>query len=133
MIPVNCVDDNSYEGIFTKEGASPKNIITTTINDELKIATEGDAIVYSIALERDAAVIGGGHAADGALWFNKDNKCWCSSKYYFKKAPSWLESYNLLYANNFTEDNVNANITNVALECVNSCGMGLMTSQICCH
>lgn len=124
LIPVNCVDDNSYEGIFTKEGASPKNIITTTINDELKIATEGDAIVYSIALERDAAVIGGGHAADGALWFNKDNKCWCSSKYYFKKAPSWLESYNFLYANNFTEDNVNANITNVALECVNSCGMG---------
>ena len=37
LIPVNCVDDNSYEGIFTKEGASPKNIITTTINDELKI------------------------------------------------------------------------------------------------
>lgn len=125
LIPVDCVEDNNYDGIFTNEGSSPKNIATTTINDELKIATDGEAIVYSIALDRDAAVIGGGHAADGALWFNKDNKCWCSSKYYFKKAPNWLESYNLLYANNFTDENINANITNVALECVNSCNMGI--------
>lgn len=125
LIPVDCVEDNNYDGIFTNEGSSPKNITTTTINDELKIATDGEAIVYSIALDRDAAVIGGGHAADGALWFNKDNKCWCSSKYYFKKAPNWLESYNLLYANNFTDENINANITNVALECVNSCNMGI--------
>lgn len=125
LIPVDCVDDDNYEGVFTKEGSSPKNIKTTTVNDELKMATDGEAIVYSIALDRDAAVIGGGHAADGALWFNKDNKCWCSSKYYFKKAPSWLESYNLLYANNFTDENVNANITNIALECINSNGMGL--------
>lgn len=125
LIPVNCVDDSNYDGIFTQEYSSPQNIATTTVNDELKISTDGEAIVYSIAMERDAAVIGGGHAADGALWFNKDNKCWCSSKYYFKKAPSWLESYNLLYVNDFTDDNVNANITNIALQCITSNGLGL--------
>ena len=124
LIPVNCVDDNEYDGIFTKEKSSPKNIATTTITDELKIATDGDGKVFSIAMDRDAAIIGGGHAADGAIWFNKDNMCWCSSTYYYKKAPSWLESYNLLYVNSFTNDNINANITNVALQCIDSNGMG---------
>ena len=124
LVQVKCVDDNDYEGIFTKERTSPKNIATTTVNDELKIATDGDAMVYSIAIDRDAAVIGGGHAADGAVWFNEDSKCWCSSKYYFKKAPQWLEGYNLAYTNTLTADNVNTNITNIALQCVASTGMG---------
>ena len=124
LVQVKCVDDNDYEGIFTKERTSPKNIATTTVNDELKIATDGDAIVYSIAIDRDAAVIGGGHAANGAVWFNEDSKCWCSSKYYFKKAPQWLEGYNLAYTNTLTADNVNTNITNIALQCVASTGMG---------
>ena len=124
LIPVNCVDDDTYEGIFTKDTSSPKNIATTTVNDELKIATDGAAVVYSIAFDRDAAVIGGGHAADGAIWFNEDNKCWCSSRYYFKKAPQWLEGYNLLYSGNITADNINAGITDLALQCVASTGMG---------
>lgn len=124
LIPVNCVDDHDYDGIYTDEKSSPKNIATTTINDELKIATDGKAIVYSIAMDRDAAVISGGHAADGAIWFNEDSKCWCSSKYYFKKAPQWLEGYNLMYTNAVTADNINANITNIALQCIASTGMG---------
>lgn len=124
LVMVNCVDDSEYDGIYTKEKSSPKNIATTTITDELKIATDGEGKVYSIAMDRDAAIIGGGHAADGAIWFNKDNKCWCSSSYYFKKAPRWLESYNLLYVNSFTNDNINADITNVALQCIDSNGMG---------
>ena len=34
LVQVKCVDDNDYEGIFTKERTSPKNIATTTVNDE---------------------------------------------------------------------------------------------------
>lgn len=124
LVQVDCVDDNDSEGIFTDERTSPKNIATTTINDELKIATDGAAIVYSIAYDRDAAVIGGGHAADGAMWFNDGAKCWCSSKYYFKRAPKWLESYNLTNINTLAEGNINENITDLALKCVEVNGMG---------
>ncbi len=124
LIPIGCVDDGDYDGIFTKHKSSPKNLATTTINDELKIATNGAAIVYSIAMDRDAAVIGGGHAADGAVWFDKDNLCWCSSKYYFNKAPQWLEGYNLISANAITADNINTGITSIALQCLASSGMG---------
>lgn len=124
LVQIECVDDNDYEGIYTNEKSSPKNIATTTVNDELKIATDGAAIVYSIAADRDAAVIGGGHAADGAIWLNTDNNCWCSSKYYFKKAPKWIETYNLININTLAADNVNANITDVALQCIEDNGMG---------
>ncbi|MDO4160298.1 MAG: alkaline phosphatase family protein [Prevotellaceae bacterium] len=125
LIPVGCVDDNDYNGILTNDKASPKNIATTTINDELKIATNGKAIVYSIAKDKDAAIINGGHSADGAFWISKQNKCWCSSNYYFKKAPKWLEAYNVMYITDITDENTNANITNMALQCINSNGMGL--------
>lgn len=124
LVQVDCVDDHDYEGIFTDERTSPKNIATTTVNDELKIASDGAAIVYSIAIDRDAAVIGGGHAADGALWFNEGASCWCSSKYYFKRAPKWLESYNLTNINMLADGNDNANITDLALHCIESTGMG---------
>ncbi len=125
LIPVCCIDDKSSEGIFTNESSSPKNIATSTINDELKVTTDGNAIVYSIATQRDAAILAGGHAADGAIWYNEDNKCWCSSKYYFKKAPKWLESYNLLNVKEFSNNDANSNITNIALQCINANNMGM--------
>ncbi len=125
LIPVNCVDDDQYEGIFTKDKSSPKNIATTTVGDELKVATDGMSLVYSIAKYRDAAILSGGHAADGVFWIDEDNRCWSSSKYYSKRVPNWVESYNLLYSKEFTEENTNANITNLALECINTSGIGI--------
>lgn len=125
LIPVKCIDDNNYEGVFTYEHTSPQNITSTTINDELKVSTNGEALVYSIAFDRDAAVIAGGHAADAALWFNADGKRWCSSTYYFKNAPNWLKTYNLQHTAKVDKDDSNVDVTSLALECINSTGMGL--------
>ena len=125
LIPVNCVEDNTVSGLLTNDKSSPKNIATTTVNDELKVATNGEAIIYSIAYDRESAVLSGGHAADGALWFNKNNGRWCSSDYYFKKIPKWIESYNLLYSDDFANYNNNRNVTEMALQCIMSNGMGL--------
>lgn len=124
MMPVDCVDDSDYEGIFTRDKSSPANMTATTMNDELKVATDGKAIVYSIAMERDAAVLGGGHAADGVFWVDRANKCWCSSKFYFKKAPSWMDAYNISNVTDVSKGDINADVTRLALHCVNSTGMG---------
>lgn len=125
LIPVDCVEDTNYEGIFTKDKSSPVNLTSTTVSDELKVSTGGQAIVYSIARDRDAAVIGGGHAADGAFWIDRGNKCWCSSKFYFKKVPSWMDSYNITNVTDLSKGNVNSDITKLALYCVSSTGMGV--------
>ncbi len=102
--PVFCVDDSKYGGYLTQDCSSPKNLLTSTIGDELKVATGGAAIVYAVAPFRDAAVLSAGHAADGALWIDNDNGYWCSSNYYFKSNPSWIQAFNNLHARDIEEN-----------------------------
>lgn len=87
--PVVCVDDPQYEGILTGEKSSPRFLSVSTIGDELKVATEGKAVVYAISPFRDAAILGAGHAADGAFWINTLTGKWCGTSYY-GQFPSWV-------------------------------------------
>lgn len=47
--PVNCVDDGAFMGNFTDENSSPSQLLTSTIADELKVATRNKGLVYAIA------------------------------------------------------------------------------------
>ncbi len=96
--PIYCVDDNRYLGFFTNDKTSPKHLTTSTIGDELKIASDGESLVFGIAPFRDAAVMLAGHAADGAFWIDDNNGNWCSSNYYFSTIPNWVEKFNNVYS-----------------------------------
>lgn len=109
--PVYCVDDDT-----------PKNIATSTIGDEMKVATGGKAIVYSIAATRDAAVLSGGHAANAAVWIDSEKGKWCSSTYYNNNIPSWLWLYT--HGPTSTQANAADSITAIALECIRGTEMG---------
>lgn len=91
--PVSCVEDPEYMGFYSGEYTSAEKLLTSTIADELKIATEGKGLVYSIAPFRDAAILGAGHAADGAFWLNDITGKWCGTTYY-SDFPWWLSQYN---------------------------------------
>ena len=91
---MSCVDDKQFNGIYTDDCSSAASMKVTTIGDELKMASSGKSIVYSIAPERDAAIMLAGHAADGAIWIDDAKGLWCSSTYYQKQAPDWLVEYN---------------------------------------
>lgn len=84
-----CVDDRRYKGVETQDYSSPKNLLVSTIGDELKVATKGKALVYSIAPNREAAVLAAGHAADWAMWIDNQNGRWAGTTYY-GDAPAWL-------------------------------------------
>lgn len=73
---------------------TPINLVTSTIGDELKIATQRAAKVYSIATDCDAAVLSAGHAADAAIWVDTQSGQWVTSTYYSKLTPEWLVGYN---------------------------------------
>lgn len=122
-----CADDNAYPGIYTTDRTSPKNILTSTLTDELKIATHGKGIVYSISKQKDAAILSAGHAADGALWKDLYNGSWCTSTYYMKSAPEWLTAYNqqdAVLKKNKTEFQEITELTNLAILCIEKTGMG---------
>ena len=90
---INCVDDTNFMGIYTSESTSPVRLKVSNLSDELTIATQGVAEVYSIAPTREMAVLSAGHASKGAFWINDDTGKWSGSTYY-GNFPNWVSSYN---------------------------------------
>src|ERR1022692_4633705 len=76
-------DDTKLVGIAgDKAGASPHNLLADTLGDELKLATQGQARVFSLSLKDRAAVLPGGFAADAAYWIEPKTGTWVTSTYY---------------------------------------------------
>ncbi|MGA2376592.1 MAG: alkaline phosphatase family protein [Candidatus Sulfotelmatobacter sp.] len=77
-----------------KPGASPHNLLADTLGDELKLATQGKARVFSVSLKDRAAVLPGGFAADAAYWINPKSGAWITSTYYRPELPKWAQDFN---------------------------------------
>ena len=93
---IYCVDDNRY-------GASPANLKTSTVSDEMKISSAGSSIVYSIAADKSSAILSAGHAADNAIWFDVTKRKWQTSPYY-GASPRWLN--NEIYSHDINNDDI---------------------------
>ncbi len=91
--PISCVDDPNYMGNYTNESTSAELLLTSTIADELRIATRNKGLIYSISPFRDTAVLTAGHCANGAFWINTTTGKWCGTTYY-AEFPWWLNQYN---------------------------------------
>jgi len=75
-------------------GVSPLNLKGTTLADQLRLATEGKAKVFGVALKDRAAVLSTGPAASGAYWYHFDSGRFISSRYYLRRLPKWVEAFN---------------------------------------
>ncbi len=75
-------------------GASPHNLLASTLGDELKLATQGKARVFGISLKDRAAVLPAGWAGDGAYWIEKKSGAWITSSYYRNQLPAWVQQLN---------------------------------------
>ena len=75
-------------------GASPHNLRSDTLGDELKLATGGKARVFAISLKDRAAVLPAGFAGDGAYWIDRKSGDWITSTYYRLELPEWVRDFN---------------------------------------
>ncbi len=73
---------------------SPKNLLTTTFSDELKLFNNSRSKVISISLNPETAVLAGGHLANASYWFDDTSGKWVSSTYYFDSLPGWVDEFN---------------------------------------
>jgi predicted AlkP superfamily pyrophosphatase or phosphodiesterase len=101
LSPVYCVDDPSVNVVGKVEGSvakpmSAKNLRSTTVGDELKLATNGQAKVVSLAMKDRAAILMGGHNQDQCVWYDDYTGRWISSTAFCRdgKLPSWAEESN---------------------------------------
>jgi predicted AlkP superfamily pyrophosphatase or phosphodiesterase len=95
-----CTDDKSVKSIGTDSKAglmSPKNLLTTTIGDELKINTNQQSKVFAVSLKDRSSILPAGHSANGAFWFDGSNGKFISSSHYMNQLPTWLNDFNNLH------------------------------------
>jgi hypothetical protein len=79
---VGSADDPSVAmaGSDAKTGYSPRNLLVSTLGDEIKIAN-AQAKVFGISLKHYAAILSTGHMADGAFWFDSRTGNFVGSTY----------------------------------------------------
>lgn len=92
-----CAGDSTVESVGSTTAAgrmSPRNLLASTITDELKLATNFRSKVIGVALKDRGAILPAGHAANAAYWFDDANGSWISSTYYMNSLPSWVSAFN---------------------------------------
>jgi predicted AlkP superfamily pyrophosphatase or phosphodiesterase len=88
-----CAGDTAVTLIgVSGDGRSPKNLIGSTVGDELKQATGGRSRVITIAGKDRSAIMLGGHRADGAYWMV--DSLFVTSTHYMKALPDWVRRFN---------------------------------------
>ena len=94
---VNCVNDPNQKAVGntdSKGEISPWRLLTTTITDELKLFSQKRSKVIGISIKDRAAVLPGGHMADGAYWYDGKSGNFITSTYYMTQLPEWVQKFN---------------------------------------
>lgn len=94
---VYCTDDSTATAVGGSDGAgrmSPRNMLTTTITDELRLATNFRSKVVGIAIKDRGAILPAGHSANAAYWYDGATGNFMTSSFYMNSLPAWVNTFN---------------------------------------
>ena len=94
---VYCAEDASVKTIGGSPNAlpmSPRNLLVTTVCDELRMATNFRSKVVGIAIKDRGGIIPAGQSANGAYWYDAGSGNWVTSTYYMDALPGWVKAFN---------------------------------------
>jgi predicted AlkP superfamily pyrophosphatase or phosphodiesterase len=97
MRNVYCSEDKTVStvGSITDAGQmSPKNMLTTTVCDELRLATNFKSKVIGIAIKDRGSILPAGHSANAAYWYDSKTGDFITSSYYMNELPAWVNQFN---------------------------------------
>lgn len=92
-----CTEDTTVQTVGSTSAAgkmSPRNLLTTTVTDELRLATNFRSKVIGIALKDRGGILPAGHTANAAYWFDDKTGNWITSTYYMNDLPQWVKDFN---------------------------------------
>ncbi|HET6862846.1 MAG TPA: alkaline phosphatase family protein [Pyrinomonadaceae bacterium] len=75
-------------------GSSPKRLLSSTVGDELRLATNDHSKVIGISIKDRSAILPAGLHANAAYWFSTTSGSMVSSTYYFNELPAWVMNFN---------------------------------------
>ena len=94
---VYCSEDAKVKtvGSTTEAGLmSPVNLLTTTICDELRLATNFRSKTIGISLKDRGSILPAGHTANASYWYDSKTGDWITSSYYMNELPKWVNDFN---------------------------------------
>lgn len=92
-----CTSDKSVSSVGTTSNQgrmSPRNLLSTTVGDELRLATNFKSRVFGIAFKDRGGILPAGHSANAAYWFDDSTGNWITSTYYMNELPGWVNKFN---------------------------------------
>jgi Type I phosphodiesterase / nucleotide pyrophosphatase len=98
--PITSVEDERYAivgmpaGSETGPGRSPRNLLASTVGDELRLDTKGEAKIFGVSLKDRAAILPAGATANGAFWVDEATGRFETSTYYMPQLPDWASAFN---------------------------------------
>ncbi len=97
--PVTSVEDERYAlvgmpaGGKTSPGSSPRNLLASTVGDELRLDTVGTSQVYGVSLKDRAAILTAGATANGAFWIDPVSGRFITSTFYMPQLPTYVQAF----------------------------------------
>ncbi|HUR12548.1 MAG TPA: alkaline phosphatase PafA [Flavitalea sp.] len=98
MRSVYCTEDKTVRGVGSQTPVageqSPRNMLVTTICDEMKFASNFKSKVIGIAIKDRGSILPAGHSADAAYWYDSQVGKFITSNYYMTELPQWVNAFN---------------------------------------
>ncbi len=93
VLAVNDEKASTVGGSFFSGKVSAKNLVTSTLGDEL-ILNNPKSKVIGISLDAGSAILLTGHNASGVYWFDQEKGTFVTSSYFAENIPVWLDTFN---------------------------------------
>jgi predicted AlkP superfamily pyrophosphatase or phosphodiesterase len=94
---IYCAEDTTVNAVGGSESngkISPRNMLSTTISDELRFASNKRSKVVGIAIKDRGATLPAGHTGD-AYWYDDETGQFMTSTYYYDSLPpQWVQDFN---------------------------------------
>ncbi|MES2004233.1 MAG: alkaline phosphatase PafA [Bacteroidota bacterium] len=98
MKTIYCSEDKTVKGVGGKSEEdgqmSPRNMLVTTVCDELRLATNFKSKVVGVALKDRGSILPAGHSANAAYWYEGKSGNFITSTYYMNDLPEWVNRFN---------------------------------------
>jgi predicted AlkP superfamily pyrophosphatase or phosphodiesterase len=93
-----CTADETVQPVGTTDNKvgkhSPRNLWSTTVTDQLRLATNFQSKVIGVSLKDRASILPAGHNPTGAFWFDDTSGNFVTSSYYMQDLPQWIKEFN---------------------------------------
>ncbi|MBP5476602.1 MAG: alkaline phosphatase family protein [Paludibacteraceae bacterium] len=88
-------EDKTEQGIGTKEQVSLHNMPVPTLSDMYRLRYGKFTKIYAVGLQPSAALLLGGHSANGCCWLDSNNHKWVTSTCYSTGLPAAADADNI--------------------------------------